>query len=116
MITGKCFALQNDFVSILCWTVEARHEKVEISGQCSHHCNFTLRGSHNWCHQFGSSGVYIDKWRKKLVVVRDEVPCHAFDCPSTEVLLNVSPCAPGLNTQRITTQIDALWIQSFIMA
>lgn len=113
MITGKCFPLQDDFVLGLCWTVEARHEKVEIASKSAHDCDLILKGSYNRCHQFGASGVHIDKGGKELVFMRDKVPCYAFGCPSSQVLFNVSPCIARLNTQRVTTEVDAFRIGTF---
>lgn len=98
MITGKCFSLKDDFVLVLGWTVEARHEKVEIARKCAHHSDLILGGTHNGCHHLSTSGVHVDKGRQKLIFMRDKVPCHAFGCPSSQIPFNVSPRTARLNT------------------
>ena len=99
MVTRKCLALHDNFISLLIRTVEAPQKNVYIRRQRSHNRHFTLESPNNWCHEFRPGFIDSDKWGKQLVVVWNEVSRHAFGRPCPEIVIDVLSSVPGLEAQ-----------------
>lgn len=107
MVTWERLALNDDFVSFLSRLIEARHQQMQISGQSIHDRNLALTSSHNWCHVLRAGDIDVDERGQQFIVMRGEMPRHAFDSPCPEIPINEFPSISRLDSQRVSTEVDA---------
>ena len=96
MITRKCFALDHNLVPVLCWSIEARHEQMQVRGKRLHGCHFTLQGSNDRGQLFGNLLVDVKERREVRIFVALEVAKDALCSPCREVLLDAIIEVTGL--------------------
>ena len=101
MVTGECFAFQDNLVLLTCWLIEAGHQEVKISSESTHHRHLLLRSAHDGGHQLGSSGVDVDEWRKQFIFMRHKMTCDTLGSPGSQILLDIPSSTARLNTERV---------------
>lgn len=105
MVTGKGLALDDDLVAFRGGFVEAGHEQVQIGRQGLHDDDLAGQRAHDLGGLFLESIVEVQPGRvsafKRLEMAKD-----AFGGPGVEVSDHVVACAPGLQAERVSAQID----------
>ena len=105
VVTGKCLALDDDFVPLLRGPIEACHQKMQVCGQCLHDSNFVGLSANDLGHGFVGLVVYIYPRCRRGIIQGLEVSVDAFGCPSVEILLNERSGTLWLKTQRVSAKI-----------
>lgn len=101
MITWKCFALDDDLVSLLSRLVEARHQQVQVRCQRTHHGNLFRVSSNNRRHQLRPSLVNVDKGWKQLVIMRYKMSRHTLNGPRAQIVVNILANIAGLDSKGV---------------
>lgn len=108
MIAGKGLALEYNLVTpIRIWTVEGRHEKMQIGGQGGHDGNLARIGADNWGHRLRRLLVRIEPCRQRRIGEWFEMAKDTLCRPRGEILVQTSRDSAWLEAQRISAQVDA---------
>ncbi len=111
MVAGKRLALEYDLVlSIDVWSIEGRHEQVEVGCQRLHHCHLGLGGANDRGNELRCSLVCIEPSRERRRLERLEVALDSLGSPSREVLVDACLGPLGLEAQGVPAEVDALVI------
>lgn len=117
MVAGEGFALKEDLVpAVDVGVVKGRHEEVEVGRQGLHDGHLGRGGAYDGGDQLSGAGVDVQPCREGGALERLEVALYALGGPCGQILADAGGCPLGLETERVSAEVDAAAVDIFGLA